>query len=147
MMAASLRSTAVAAGGIILLCAEFAGIGAMFAPTDWPVTTGAFNEHILSSTIGYAAWGVAIALGLEAIRHLVQSLRARRLNWRLLTLIVSFEVVLTIAVLGTLPVCSFCNDLSAMSARLPMVTFSDEVPQPSGSTVNTPSSHQDDLSR
>lgn len=147
MMAASLRNTAVAAGGTTLLCAGFAGIAAMSAPTDWPVTTGAFTEHIMSPTIGYAAWGATIALGLEAIRHVVQSLRNRRLSWRLLILIVSFVAVHMIVMVGTLPACSFCDDLSATSALLPMVNFEDEVPQPLESRVNTLSSHHDDLSR
>jgi hypothetical protein len=83
MMAASLRSTAVAAGRAILLSIGFAGLGAAIAPADWPPTTSIYSEHMLSPAMGYAAWGATIALGLETIRHLAWCLRARRLSVRL----------------------------------------------------------------
>ena len=58
-----------------------------------------------------------------------------------MALVLSFEVVLSVALFGTAPVCNFCDDLSATRDPLPMITFGDEVPEPSGSTVNVPVSH------
>lgn len=147
MMAASLRSTAVAAGHAILLPIGLAGLGAAIAPADWPPATSSYSEHMLSPATGYAAWGATIALGLETIRHLAWSLRARRLSWAILALVLSFEAVLTVAFFGTAPVCNFCDDLSAMRGPLPMITFGDEAREPSGSTADTPTGHQDDPPR
>ena len=143
MMAASLRSTAAAAGRAILLSIGFAGLGAATAPADWPPTTSIYSEHMLSPAMGYAVWGVTIALGLETIRHLAWCLRVRCRSWALLILALCFEVVLVVATLGTTPACNFCGDVSVMRDPLPIVTFSDEAPEPSGSTVNAPVSHQD----
>ena len=146
-MAASLRSTAVAAGRAILLSIGFAGLGAAIAPADWPPTTSIYSEHMLFPAMGYAAWGATIALGLETIRHLAWCLRARRLSWALMVLVLSFEAVLIVATFGTAPACSFCDDVSAMRDPLPMITFGGEAPELSGSTVNAPVSHQDNLRR
>lgn len=147
MMAASLRSTAAAAGRAILLSIGLAGLGAAIAPADWPPTTSIYSEHMLSPAMGYAAWGATIALGLETIWHLAWSLRARRRSWALLVLALSFEVVLIVALFGTAPTCNFCDDVSATLGPMPMITFVDEAPKPSGSTADAPAGHQDDPSR
>ena len=146
-MAASLRGTAVAAGRAILLSIGLAGLGAAIAPADWPPTTSIYSEHMLSPAMGYAAWGAAIALGLETIRHLAWCLRARRRSWALMVLILSFEAMSVVALLGTAPTCNFCDDLSATRDPLPMITFGDEAPEPSGSTADAPAGHQDDPGR
>ena len=141
MMAASLRSTAVAAGRAILLCMGLAGLGAAIAPADWPSTTSSYSEHMLSPATGYAAWGATIALGLETIRHFAWSLRARRLSWALLVLVLSFEAVLIGATLGTAPACSFCDHIPATLGPMPMITFGDEAPKPSESMADAPAGH------
>ena len=143
-MAASLRITAAPAGRAILLSIGFAGLGAAIAPADWPPTTSIYSEHMLSPAMGYAAWGATIALGLDTIRHLAWSLRARCRSWTLLVLVLSFEAALIVALLGTAPACNFCGDVSATLDPLPMITFGDEAPKPSGSMVNAPAGHQDD---
>ena len=144
MMAASLRGTAVAAGRAILLCMGLAGLGAAIAPADWPPTTSSYSEHMLSPATGYAAWGVTIALGLETIRQLAWGLRARRLSWALLPLILFFEAVLAVTLFGTAPACSFCDHIPATLGPIPMITFGDEAPKPPGSMADAPAGHQDD---
>lgn len=132
MTSVRLRNAVVAAGRAILLSLVFAGVGAAIAPEDWPHTLSSYQEHNMFPPLGYAAWGVTIALGLEMIRHVRQSVRARRFKWTLLIPVVAFEVACAVTTFGTSPFCT-CDDLSMNYIPFPLVTFGDEAPQPSAS--------------
>jgi len=140
MMAASLQSTAVAAVRVILLSAGFAGLGAAIAPTDWPPTMSAYSLHAMCPAMGYASWGVAIALGFQTARRFIKSMRAQHSDWRPSILDFCFLLAWGVAMYGTLPY-RICDPTPTPIFPSSQVTFGDEAPQPSGSTVNTPSSH------
>lgn len=124
MMAAGLRSTAVAAGRIILLSAGFGGLGAAIAPTDWPTTTNAYNMHEMSPAMGYASWGVVIVLGLQTARRLIQSMRAPYGDWTPAILALCFLFALCAAGYGTLPYRIY-DDPSYLIVSPSPVTFGD----------------------
>jgi len=136
----------VAAGGTTLLCAAFAGLGAVIAPTDWPETMSYYNLHAMPPAMAYASWGVVIALVSQTTLRLIQSMRARHCDWTLAILTFCSLFAFCVAEIGTLPYC-ICDDPSSLNMPYPLVTFGGEAPAPSGPTLNTPSSHQDDPSR
>ena len=151
MMVASLQSTAVAASRATLLPLGFAGLGAVMAPTDWPPTTSAYNLHEMSPPIGYASWGVVIALGLQTIQRLIQFMRGQRLDRTLPALAFCLLGALVAADYGTSPYCftdyCFCDDPSDLVLPSVPATFADEKPELPASTTDVPVSHQDGLAR
>ena len=146
MMAASLWSTAVAAGRTTLLSLGFAGLGAVIAPADWPPTMSAYSLHEMPPSMGYASWGVVVALHLQTVQRFVQSVRVRRLDWTLPASAFCLLVALAVAEYGTFPYC-ICDDLSGLVLPSVPVTFDDETPGPPGSATDVPAGRQDGFSR
>lgn len=129
--AARWQSAAVTAGRAILLSLGFAGLGAAMAPADWPDTMSVYSLHMMSPSMGYASWGVAIALGLETLVHTARSMQCRCSGWTPAPFAFCLLLAQLAAVVGTLPYC-ICDDLSNVVLPTRMITFDDAPPEPSG---------------